>query len=267
MRRVRILIALSLVLGLVPASAAGPDDHAKFEAVDYGKVARRIAKEPKYVADPLYALFLFGPKGDMKVWAVLDKSDAKLPHYDVVYLDKNADGDLTSPKERFQGSLNPKLARAGVSMWISTGNLAVAGTNEVHENLRFATIPKAGRKGVWFSMMWRGKEKVAGGSARTGYDSTVWAPTAAKAPVLRPTVEGPLGFAIWGGPQVPVLRIGGETKISFMAGNSGSGPDTLCYVSDGFLVPGKDRIFATVIARDRKGKKLEVRSEIRGKPC
>jgi len=265
MSPVRLLISLGLLLALAPA--ARPDDTPKFVPVDFAKVERRIAKEPKYVAPPLYALFLFGPKGEMRVWAVLDKSDAKLPYYDVVYLDKNADGNLTSPKERFQGKLNPKLARAGVSMWISTGNLTVKGTKEVHENLRFATIPKTGRKGVWFSMMWRGKERVAGGSARTGYDSTVWSPVAAKAPILRPTVAGPLGFAIWGGPSTPILAIGGETKISFMAGNPGSGQDTLCYVTDKFLTPGKDRIFATVIARDRKGKKIEARSEILGKPC
>jgi hypothetical protein len=265
MTHVRILISLGLLLGV--ATAARPDDTPAFKTVDFSKVERCLAKEPEYVASPLYALFLFGPKGDMKVWAVLDKSDLKLPYYDVVYLDRNADGDLTSPKERFQGKLNPKRARAGVSMWISTGDLAVLGTNVVHKNLRFATIPKTGRKGVWFSMDWRGTERVAGGSSQTGYDSTVWSETTAKAPILRPTAEGPLGFAIWGGPKKPVLRIGGETKLSFTVGNPGSGPDTLCYLSDKFLVPGKDRIFATLIAKDREGKKLEVRSEIRGKPC
>lgn len=260
-----ILLIVSLVVLLAPT--ARPDDKPAFETVDFSNVDRAIRKEPKYVAAPRYALFLFGRKGEMKVWAVLDKSDAKLPHYDVVYLDKNADGDLTAPKERFQGRLNPAGARAGVSMWISTGDLTVTGTDVVHRNLRFSTIPKKGRKGVWFSMMWRGKEKVAGGSSKTGFDSTVWADSAAKAPILRPTVEGPLGFAIWLGPKVPVLTIGGETKISFMVGNVGSGPDTLCYVSDKFLTPGKDRIFATVIARDGSGKKIEYRSEIKGDPC
>jgi hypothetical protein len=188
MKPAGILSALSLLLLLSPA--AHPDA-PKFETVDFAKVERRIEKEPKYVADPLYA----------------------------------------------------------------------------HENLLFATIPKKGRKGVWFSMMWRGREKVAGGSSKTGYDNTVWGPSATKAPILRPTVEGPLGFAIWGGPRKPKLRIGRDNRLSFIVGNPGSGPDTLCYVTDEFLVPGKDRIFATVIATDRKGKRLTARSEIRDKPC
>ena len=116
-------------------------------------------------------------------------------------------------------------------------------------------------------MMSRGKEKVSGGSAQTGLDSTIWSATVAKAPVLRPTAEGPLSFAIWAGPKIPVLKIGGATRISFMVGNSGSGPDTLCYLDDEFLTPGKDRIFATVIAKDRRGRTVEARSEIKEKPC
>ena len=44
-------------------------------------------------------------------------------------------------------------------------------------------------------------------------------------------------------------------------------PDTLCYLSDQFLIPGKDRIFATVIAKDREGRIIETRSEIKEKPC
>jgi hypothetical protein len=137
----------------------------------------------------------------------------------------------------------------------------------VHKTLKFSTVPKTGRKGIWFSMLWRGSEKVSGGSAKTGLDCTIWSPTVSKAPILRPTPEGPLAFAIFARPKTPVLRIGGETRISFMVGNRGSGPDTLCYLSDQFLIPGKDRIFATVIAKDREGRIIETRSEIKEKPC
>ena len=72
----RLLTALALLLLISPA--ARPDETPKFETVDFAKIERRIAKEPKYVAPPLYALFLFGPKGDMKVWAVIREGLPKL---------------------------------------------------------------------------------------------------------------------------------------------------------------------------------------------
>jgi hypothetical protein len=262
--------AIPFLLLLLLATPGWPDEVAgdrTFREVDFAKVERKIAKEPKYVASPLYALFLFGPKGETKVWAVLDKSEKKLAWYDVLYLDKNADGDLTDPKERFEGKYRQELARAGMAMTIHAGDLIVPGTKERMVSLRFSTIRKTGRKGIWFTMKWRGKETISGGSTKTGMDSTTWARSPAKAPILRPTAEGPLAFAIWGGPKVPVLRIGASTRLSFTVGNPGSGPDTLCYLDDKFLTPGKDRIFATLIAKDRKGKRIEVRSEIKEKPC
>jgi hypothetical protein len=264
--RITTLILLLFLLAPPGFTADKPTDRT-FAEVDFAKVDRKIAKEPKYVASPLYALFLFGPKGETKVWAVLDKSEKRLGWYDVLYFDRNADGDLTDPKECFRGKYRPEMARAGMAMTIPVGDFLVPGTNERMSAIRVSTIRKTGRKGIWFTMKWRGKETISGGSTKTGMDSTTWAKSPAKAPILRPTAEGPLSFAIWGGPKVPVLRIGASTRISFTVGNPGSGPDTLCYLDDKFLTPGKDRIFATLIAKDRKGKRIETRSEIKKKPC
>jgi hypothetical protein len=66
-------------------------------AVDYGEVPRPLLQEPDYRADsPEYALLLFGPRADLRVWMVLDR--------DAVYLDRNGDGDLTQDGERFASS-------------------------------------------------------------------------------------------------------------------------------------------------------------------
>lgn len=66
-------------------------------AVDYDHVDRSIAKEPKYQSGkPEYALLLFGSEAKQHVWVVVDG--------DVVYLDRNGDGDLTAADERFETS-------------------------------------------------------------------------------------------------------------------------------------------------------------------
>jgi hypothetical protein len=62
--------------------------------VDYAKIDRSLVKEPAYASkSPKYALLLFGREAKLRVWIVLDG--------DVVYLDRNGDGDLTGKGERF----------------------------------------------------------------------------------------------------------------------------------------------------------------------
>jgi hypothetical protein len=82
---VRISFFLIVLHSLVCCSLA--------QAVDYSKVIRPIAKEPAYQQPPKYALLLFGKECMLRVWVVLDG--------DIVYLDRNGDGDLTGANERF----------------------------------------------------------------------------------------------------------------------------------------------------------------------
>jgi RNA polymerase sigma factor (sigma-70 family) len=56
-------------------------------------------KEPKYQNEPRYALLVFGPKRDQRVWMVLDGT--------TLYVDRNGNGDLTEPDERLEPN-NPK---------------------------------------------------------------------------------------------------------------------------------------------------------------
>lgn len=81
--------AWGLVLGVViPLGSAHAD-----ELVDLTKVDRVIAKEPKYQNQPRYALLVFGPKADGRAWLVMDGED-------VLYIDRNGNGDLTEEGER-----------------------------------------------------------------------------------------------------------------------------------------------------------------------
>src|SRR5262249_11862484 len=60
---------------------------------DLAHIDRKIAKEPHYQHQPKYALAVLGPEARFKVWLVSDG--------DVLYVDKNGNGDLTGNGERF----------------------------------------------------------------------------------------------------------------------------------------------------------------------
>src|SRR5437899_12281395 len=100
MRRARTP-AFSLCLGLLVLTA-GSSDAA--DLPDLSKIERRLAKEPTYQAkQPLYGLYVFGPEAKTRVWAIFDKSKPDATDYDILYFDRNADGDLTAPEERIEG--------------------------------------------------------------------------------------------------------------------------------------------------------------------
>lgn len=62
---------------------------------DRSSSERAPAKEPAYsTASPRYGMLLFGPKAATRVWIVVDG--------DAVYVDCNANGDLTEPGEKFK---------------------------------------------------------------------------------------------------------------------------------------------------------------------
>src|SRR5262245_39202710 len=61
-------------------------------AVDLTRIDRTIAKEPAYKSKPRYCLLVFGPEAKTRVWLVLDG--------EVLYVDRNGNGDLTEPGER-----------------------------------------------------------------------------------------------------------------------------------------------------------------------
>jgi hypothetical protein len=231
--------------------------------VDFAKIDRSIGKEPRYVAKPLYALFLMDAKGRDRHWAVLDKSKSDLPYYDVLYFDTTGNGDLTQISKRFVGKYDKALEPAGMGLTIRVGDVKVRGTRLVHKDFLISTTPKNGWKGVWFRMKWDGKTEVSGGYNRVGFDTTQYSPSPKTAPVLWPCPVAKLSFGVWGGPNL-TLPIGEATRVNFLVGNWGSGPDTLCVVDEHFLVSDKDRLFATIIGKDASGRDAKVRTQIKG---
>lgn len=256
-------LVMTLCCLAVPVSPAVAETQAgSFVEVDYSTVDRTIAKEPKYIAEPRYALFILDASGKFRAWAVFDKSRAGLPYYDVLYLDMNGSGDLTESGKRFVGKYNESLEPAGMAMTIRVGKVPVPGTKLVHADLLFCTVPKKDRSGFWFRMKWDGQDEVSGGYGKVGIDTTVYTSSAKTAPILRPTPLGPLSFAFWQ-PAPVVLPIGKETDVNLVVGSAGSGPDTLCSLSEHFLLADKDLIVATLIAKDPDGKEIRTRNEIK----
>ncbi len=61
-------------------------------AADLRKIERTIAKEPAYKTQPKYCLLVFGPEPKNRFWLVQDG--------DILYVDRNGNGDLTEPDKR-----------------------------------------------------------------------------------------------------------------------------------------------------------------------
>jgi hypothetical protein len=72
-----------LLLGSSSLSAGNPD---------LKKIDRSLVKEPKYKEKPYYALLVIGPKAEKRIWLVVDG--------EILYVDRNGNGDLTETKER-----------------------------------------------------------------------------------------------------------------------------------------------------------------------
>jgi hypothetical protein len=241
MRRCRRTI-VALLAGLLASSAALAADPP-----DLSKVARDIKKEPAYVAKPLYGLYVFGPEARTRVWAILDKSKPDASDYDVLYFDRNANGDLSESNERIAGE--------GGNFQIGSINDPVTGGTHTEAALvrRLGTNPM-----VMFEMRWRGKVHVRGGYAEDPGPYTQFAEKPADAPVLWPGAEGPFSFQRWTGGK---LSIGAADDMRVFLGHRGHGKNTFCGVPQDFL-PAKAAVLATVIYTDKDGKEQRMRSEL-----
>lgn len=246
--RAFVTVGVLTIFTPLPATAGDPPD--------LSKVDRRIAKEPAYVAgQPLYGLYVFGPEAKTRVWAVLDKSRADGPVYDVLYFDRNANGDLTESAKRIVGKVSADHAAT-----FEIGSFTDPATGDTHTDLKISR--RAGdRPMVFLSMKWKGKHGVAGGYAEQSGPYTEFAPRPEDAPVLWPGAEDPLAFQRW---LWTTLTIGGADDASVFVGHQGHGRNTFCGLAQDFL-PAKVKVLATVIYTDQTGQERRAQSELAGR--
>jgi hypothetical protein len=237
------LSAAALTLGLGPAPAA--------EMPDLSKVDRALKKEPAYVCKkPLYGLAVLGPKADRKVWLVLDKSKPDAPRYDVLYVDRNADGDLTGPGERVTTQGNK----------FDLGELADPATGVKHPEFAVNVLGDGAEPTVMISLRWRGRFKFGGGYPEETKDGYLrFAARPADAPVVWLYGDGPFCFQRWYGGQLPV---GGSEDFKVFLGQPGRGPSTFAAAQE-HILPAKDFVRATLIYRDGMGKERRLVCELK----
>jgi hypothetical protein len=250
MRRVSIVSVALYLVALTAAPEAGAGDPP-----DLSKIDRRVAREPVYTAkQPLYALYVFGPRTQTRVWAVLDKSKADAPRYDVLYFDRNADGDLTAADERIEGRIQ------GDDAFFDIGSFIDSRSEQTHTDLSIRRT-EGDDSTTMFRMKWCDKVSIRGGYAPESGPYTQFATTAAEAPILWPGADGSFSFQFW---LIDSLDIGEESDVRVFLGHQGRGKNTFCAVPDTFL-PKTVPVLATLIYRDKSGKECRARSELRSR--
>ena len=116
-------------------------------AADLDKIDRTILKEPVYQSKaPKYCLLVFGPEAKTRVWVVLDD--------DVLYVDRNGNGDLTEKGERF---VERNVADLGDIFEV--GDILEPDSKIKHTDLRIRRLMGSEGMALMMSIMIEGKRK------------------------------------------------------------------------------------------------------------
>jgi hypothetical protein len=208
-------------------------------------IDRAIAKEPKYVAKrPLYGLLAFGPAAQKRIWLVLDHSKPDAERYDVLYVELNANGDLTEQSERVVGKT------AGNEIRFQLPDLKDPITGAVHTRFT-ARVSSDPAPTIMVSLAWQGGLKMGGGypqDPENGYLKLGDKP--ANAPVMWANGDQPFRFQRWYGGKLP---IGGEEDFKVFIGQPGAGESSFWAAQQHFL-PESEGVKATLIYRDAADK-------------
>lgn len=238
----RLLLFLSALLLTASTAVSGT-------AADLTKIDRTIQKEPSYQGKPKYCLLVFGAEAKTRVWLVVDG--------DVLYVDRNGNGDLTERDEKASWTGNKCIA----------GDLTCVRGKDGHTDLRLRKHGSVIEVSLWYE-----DNRYSVGHQEA--DLLVFADRASEAPVAHiggplsiklgycwPEAEKPIGLFVWVGTPGPgkgpfAARSLGDIKppvvavgdIEFPAADGGKPPivtkATLkecccCFVEGTVRVPGK----------------------------
>ena len=230
MKNIRFAIA-GIILAIFTLPAAGTDSP---------HIDRSIAKEPVYQSKPEYCLLVFGPGMRDRVWLVIDG--------DVLYVDRNGDGDLTSPEKRVEAIKLPdsRVFAAGdvqlgqrryTDLCVSRNRLS-DGVGELQPEA-YRELRQKGGEAFTYSVavhvsnpLHRPQKKSTDTSPATQTASSdshgllQFADSPQQAPVIH--FDGPLTMDIHGR---PVLAAGNEINLETGIGTKGLGPGTFAFIS------------------------------------
>ena len=236
--RVAVLIATLIALAGVAPAVSGP----------LADVDRTIGKQPEYRSrSAQYCLLIFGPEARTRVWLVRDG--------DRLYVDRNADGDLTGPDEQVTADAKWSKPERGTFTFhggdISDGLLVhkhlhvnilqIDHLAEDDEQVKSARARDPTTRGCSITLEvempgWKGH----GLGGRVVQQASVWdshgllqfGDSPQQAPVLH--FAGPWQATLYG-PQT--LRVGRETDFILGVGTPGIGPGTTVFTEYEELIP------------------------------
>lgn len=250
-----ILLNLTFVTYIVASFQAASADQPR--EPDLAKIDRTIRKQPEYASKhPLYGFLVFGPKAATRVAAVFDKSAPTSPEYDVLYFDRNANGDLTEANERIVGKPEGKE-----SFIFSVGSFTDPATSDVHTEVTFQTWIDSENDpfGVDIYVKWKDKHVVHSGFSERPIAECSFRATLQSAPVFWFGGDAPLRVNRWGWTK---LTIGTSQDITVLLGYRGIGRGSFSAHRQDYL-PASLPILATLIYTDRSGKERQYLAKLR----
>jgi hypothetical protein len=165
-------------------------------AADLTQIERKIAREPTYqTKTQAYCLLVFGSEAKFRVWLVQDG--------DVLYVDRNGNGDLTEAGKRVTSS----------GTWFRAGELTEPDGKTKHTELRVRRGTKSDKVFVTVA------DKRHYSAGEDALDQLHFAASAAEAPVIH--FDGPLTMRFYEGP--PELQPGGTSEVDVVVGTPGIG--------------------------------------------
>lgn len=236
--RLAIRIAALIALAVIRPASATPLPGAD----------RTIGAEPQYQTEsPRYCLLVFGPEAKTRVWLVRDG--------DRLYVDRNADGDLTGADEQVTADEKWSKPERGTFVFhagdirdgafihkdLQVNILQIDHLADDYEYVKAALASDAATRG-WLITLdvelpgWKGN----GLGGRVAQAASIGDPqgllqfgdSPQRAPVLR--FGGPWQVTLYG-PQT--LRAGRETDLILGVGTPGAGPGTTVFTSYEELIP------------------------------
>jgi hypothetical protein len=128
---------------------------APAKATDLSRIDRTIAREPRYQSKPRYCLLVFGLDASTKVWLVLDG--------DVLYVDRNANGDLTGEDKKVRRGKAPGQVPGD----FACGEIVQANGKTICRGLAVSGSPEEGD--MWVTVNLDGKHVQSAGVDTNGY--------------------------------------------------------------------------------------------------
>jgi hypothetical protein len=215
------------------------------QAADLGKLDRTIKREPAYKGNPKYCLLVFGPEAKTRVWLVVDG--------DVLYVDRNGNGDLTEEGERVEEKQENKYGVTFRAVSVRDGRLThtlqagfgplSARADDLQEWPEYQALlrrdPRPTSYWVLAGVAMPGR-RGTGRDGRVKQEADPFDPRGilqfAECPQDAPVIHfgGPWTLAAVGRPK---LTVGRQTDFQIGFGTPGLGPGTFTYVAYEQLVP------------------------------